>query len=183
MTEAAFQKGWQRLVAVFSPYECPPEMAREYYRTFGEWDERDWDETVTQLIDGQGRSGQMPLPYQVKEVYARVRSSRPSPTKNLRSCESCISGKVYYLDDQGKEKYAACSCKSGDIVAGQILMGIYRRTGRGLRKEHVRFDTLANRRKNIVRMDAARRAEKELVLDESQSDVGKNLNLLLQRRR
>ena len=76
MTREHFENGIQRLLSVFCPYEWDAQAATEYRRITHKWSKMDWDETVTRLIDGEQRSGSMPMPSRVKAVYAEVVSGR-----------------------------------------------------------------------------------------------------------
>ena len=120
MFENQFKEQMDRLVGIFQPRGWSEISYRGYQQSFGHLSLDDFERMVTRCITECER---MPKPFHMMQMQVSDHTNQAGVV-TARDCEHCIGGRIWYDEIATNEiaytRMAACDCKAGDVVAGQI---------------------------------------------------------------
>lgn len=120
MTESEFHLGMEMLVDAFRPYKWRDPDSRDIYWRFLAHVEGDvWIEACKRIV----------ITDEDMPSVAKMTQTLKRDEKKLASCPRCDRGRVHYTywnepRQVSYERYCACTCASGDIVADRIRWAI-----------------------------------------------------------
>jgi hypothetical protein len=118
MTGDDFTRNMDMLVAALQPYRWKAENAAAYWKVFENYDARAFSEACHRLMMTEPVGKMVSIPRMMREIQLE-KVAKP------QGCEKCDQGRIYYTithpdSKQEYERFAACDCEAGDLIADHI---------------------------------------------------------------
>ena len=153
ITRTEFDEVFDDLLLTTNPRGWQSERTAAYFEKLKGWDITDLNRVCHWMVTGRERKQGMTAFPELSEFFGCRRrleqadrdhdraEARQEGTEELKSCDHCLAGYIYFETNKGGttyEKFAACDCTSGSIIADHIVT-LTRRAHRKASMDTVRY--------------------------------------------